>query len=231
MNGNLSLADFDIIPGTVVDSADPNKLCRVKCAAPGLCSTETMEKEALPWVYRFPMCGYQQYSRLLEGSKVWILHNVLNEFEYWYVPYSELNANTIAAIGNSEESEVLISRSFGSGDVQIYFNNDEGHVTKIGDNYDTITMKGDIINMSNGSSVKIVGKHVYQGIDEGEYEPAVLGDKLKKLFEDMSSDLDNLATVCRSSPYTTHLEAPLQKLKLDLDKNRVKILSQNCSLD
>ena len=55
--------DIEAIPGVVIDAEDPENLLRVKAAVPGIFDPGTMKKEALPWIYRFPMCGYQQYSK------------------------------------------------------------------------------------------------------------------------------------------------------------------------
>ena len=75
--------DIEAIPGVVVDAEDPENLLRVKAAAPGLFDPDTMEISALPWVYRFPMCGYQHYSKLLMGSRIWILRNTKNYYLHY----------------------------------------------------------------------------------------------------------------------------------------------------
>ena len=89
--------DLEVLPGIVINAEDPENLLRVKAAVPGLFDPSTMDVEALPWVYRFPMCGYQQYSKLMNGSKIWIIRNTTNCFEFWYIPFSNLNQNTIEA--------------------------------------------------------------------------------------------------------------------------------------
>lgn len=220
--------DIEAIPGVVVDAEDPENLLRVKAAAPGVFDPDTMEISALPWVYRFPMCGYQHYSKLLMGSRIWILRNTKNYYEFWYIPFSDLNENTLQAA--KSEADVLISRYTGEADAQLYYNKKEGFKTILGANYIQLDASGNTINMSNGVSSKIYGAHYFAGQDGGAYEPMVLGNKLIELFKQLSSDLDELASIAESSPYTSQLSPAIRNIKLNIDKNYPEITSQDCSL-
>src|SRR5574344_2112201 len=140
--------DIEAIPGVVIDAEDPENLLRVKAAVPGIFDPGTMKKEALPWIYRFPMCGYQQYSRMMTGSRIWVLRNTKNYYEFWYIPFSNLNSNTLKAA--KSEADVLISRYTGEADAQLYYNKEEGFKTILGDNYMQLDAEGNTINMSNG---------------------------------------------------------------------------------
>lgn len=220
--------DIEAIPGVVIDAEDPENLLRVKAAVPGIFDPGTMSKKALPWVYRFPMGGYQQYSKMMTGSRIWVLRNTKNYYEFWYIPFSNLNSNTLKAA--KSEADVLISRYTGEADAQLYYNKEEGFKTILGDNYIQLDSDGNTINMSNGYSSKIYGEHYYVGEDGGEYEPMVLGKKLTELFKQLSSDLDELASVAESSPYTSQLSMPIRKIKLNIDKSYPEITSKDCSL-
>ena len=220
--------DIEAIPGVVIDSEDPDNLLRVKAAVPGLFDPGTMKNEALPWIYRFPMCGYQQYSKLMTGTRIWVLRNTKNYYEFWYIPFSDLNDNTLRAA--KSEADVLISRYTGEADAQLYYNKEEGFKTILGANYMQIDPNGNTINMSNGYSSKVYGEHYYAGKDGGSYEPMVLGDKLVDLFKQLSSDLDALASAAESSPYTAQLSAPIRNIKLNIDNKYSEITSKDCSL-
>ena len=220
--------DIEAIPGVVIDAEDPENLLRVKAAVPGIFDPGTMSKKALPWVYRFPMGGYQQYSKMMTGSRIWVLRNTKNYYEFWYIPFSNLNSNTLKAA--KSEADVLISRYTGEADAQLYYNKEEGFKTILGANYIQLDSDGNTINMSNGYSSKIYGEHYYVGEDGGEYEPMVLGKKLTELFKQLSSDLDELASVAESSPYTSQLSMPIRKIKLNIDKSYPEITSKDCSL-
>ena len=74
----------------VIDVSDPKHIGRVKANAPALFNPETMSKEGLPWIYPFTMNGYQGFSKLTVGSKIWIfLVRPIDEF--WYIPMFELH--------------------------------------------------------------------------------------------------------------------------------------------
>lgn len=220
--------DIEAIPGVVIDAEDPENLLRVKAAVPGIFDPGTMKKEALPWVYRFPMCGYQQYSKMMSGSRIWVLRNTKNYYEFWYIPFSDLNANTLAAA--KSEADVLISRYTGAGNAQLYYNKEEGFKTILDESYIQLDTNGNVINMSNGYSSKVYGEHYYAGKDGGAYEPMVLGKKLTNLFKQISSGLDALASVAESSPYTSQLSVPIRKIKSNIDNNYQEITSKDCSL-
>ena len=220
--------DIEAIPGVVIDAEDPENLLRVKAAVPGVFDPGTMQKEALPWVYRFPMCGYQQYSKLVAGSRIWVLRNTKNYYEFWYIPFSDLNANTLAVA--KSEADVLISRYTGAGNAQLYYNKEEGFKTILDESYIQLDTNGNVINMSNGYSSKVYGEHYYAGKDGGAYEPMVLGKKLTNLFKQISSGLDALASVAESSPYTSQLSSPIRKIKSNIDNNYQEITSKDCSL-
>lgn len=220
--------DIEAIPGVVIDAEDPENLLRVKAAVPGIFDPGTMQKEALPWVYRFPMCGYQQYSKMMSGSRIWVLRNTKNYYEFWYIPFSDFNKNTLAAA--KSEADVLISRYTGAGNAQLYYNKEEGFKTILDENYIQLDTNGNVINMSNGYSSKVYGEHYYAGKDGGNYEPMVLGKKLTNLFKQISSGLDELASTAEASPYTSQLSAPIRNIKLNIDKNYQEITSKDCSL-
>ena len=123
----MKLQDFKIIPGTVIDVADPKFIGRVKADAPGLFNSEVMSKEGMPWIYPFVMQGYQRFSKLTNGSKIWIL---TNKYEFWYWPMFELNQDTRDIISAEEsdydEAEVLLSRNMGDNSVYIYYTPSKG---------------------------------------------------------------------------------------------------------
>ena len=220
--------DIEAIPGVVIDAEDPENLLRVKAAVPGVFDPGTMSKEALPWIYRFPMCGYQQYSKLMTGSRIWVLRNTKNYYEFWYIPFSDLNDNTLNAA--KSDGDVLVSRYFGESNAQLYYNIKEGFKTVLGENYMQLDASGNTVNMSNGYSSKVYGGHYYAGKDGGEYEPMVLGNKLAELFGQISSGLDELANVAESSPYTSQLSVPIRNIKLNIDTLYPEITSKDCSL-
>lgn len=228
----MKLKNVEMIPGVIISEEDPDKLGRVKVAAPGLFDPETMDIDALPWIYPLMQFGYQGYAKMKDGQKVWVINNKKSYDEYWYVPFFELNEDTIRAIDQNEESDVVISRTITEdASVQIYYNKTEGIVLRIGDNKIRIQQNGDIYNESNGSVIKIEGKHVYTGLADGEFEPMILGDKLYDLLKTLQQDLSKLQQVAATNIYTMNLSTPLQQMVQNLNNFKEKIKSSNCSLN
>ena len=224
----LDFNDLTIVPGVVVDNQDPENLQRVKATIPGVFDTATMEVEAMPWIYPLNMWGYQSFSLMLPGSKILVLKNEKNYYDYRYIPYYELNANTKSFIKG--ETDIIMSRSIGHGNAAIYFNVKDGIVAQIGDSKVTVLANGDVEMFSNGTSVKIEGGAVYCGTDNGEYEPMVMGKTLKETLGKLSSDIDDLAEVANGSPYTVHLNAPLLKMSQNLNSGIQDMLSESSNV-
>lgn len=224
----MLLKDLEIIPGVVIDANDPENLLRVKASVPGLFDTSTMDVKALPWIYRFPVGGHQQFSKLMTGSLIWVLKNKSNYFEFWYIPFPQFNKNTgdIAKV----DADVVVSRYIADGNAQLYYNGEDGFKTVLGENYIQLDSSGNAINMSNGVSSKIDGAHYYVGTDEGNYEPMVLGQQLVNLLSQLSSDLNLLEMAAAGFPSTSHLAPPIRTMKQNLDSQLFNILSKTCSL-
>ena len=78
------------------------------------------------------MKGYQGFSKLMTGSKVWVFKQKDNYKELWYIPMFELNQNTREIVSQYNEPEVLISRSAGDLSVLINYSDQEGIQLKVG---------------------------------------------------------------------------------------------------
>ena len=89
----MKLKECKVIPGVVIDVSDPKYIGRVKADSPGLFDSSVMNKEGMPWLYPLGMGGYQSFSKLRTGSKIWILTDE-DYHEFWYWPMFELNTDT-----------------------------------------------------------------------------------------------------------------------------------------
>ena len=203
----MRLKDFKIIPGVVIDVSDPKYIGRVKADSPGLFNSEVMSKEGLPWIYPFSMTGYQGFSKLRTGSKIWILTN--DEYhEFWYWPMFELNSDTRDIISANEsdyeESEVLLSRNNGDNGVYIYYSPSEGIVIQNTENtFIKIKSNNEIEIKAGKGNVLIKDNIVYLGNEDGEYTQAVLGNKLDELLSLLFSYLKTLHSGLLTNPYTS----------------------------
>lgn len=189
----MKLSDLDLYVGVVVDANDPKHLCRVKAVAPGLFDNSTMDINDMHWVHPFTAQGYQRVSKPMEGQKIWILNDKTNEYGYWYLPYPELNTNTTACV-QSDDTDVIVSRSGAGVGNQMYYNRDEGFVTRTStEGCQQLLPNGDIKNTSNGTVVSQEGGQVFVGEDKGAAHQMVLGDKLQELLGNLAKDLSNLS--------------------------------------
>ncbi len=106
----MKLSECEILPGEIIEVEDPKHIGRVKASVPTWFDSSVMDKEALPWIYPFGMCGYQRFSKMEKGRKIWVLHNHENDLEYWYWPMFEEIDITKPIIDKYDSTEVLLGR-------------------------------------------------------------------------------------------------------------------------
>ena len=217
----MKLADVEMIPGVVVDDEDPKFLGRLKISAPGEFDVDSMDINDMFWVYPFPVGGYQSFSHMLKGSKVWLIKNTKNYYEYWYLPYFEMNANTFNLVNSNKkyDADVIVSRSDGSNNIQMYYNPEDGFNQKIG--FASINIMPDgTISITTGGAAPSAGtfhtnsKNNEIGYDGGEYprQFAVMGENLHKLLDELNGKFKTLATTAAPCPYTSHLAKTLNEI-------------------
>ena len=217
----MKLADVEMIPGVVVDDEDPKFLGRLKISAPGEFEVDSMDINDMFWVYPFPVGGYQSFSHMLKGSKVWLIKNTKNYYEYWYLPYFEMNANTFNLVNSKKkyDADVLVSRSDGSNNIKMYYNPEDGINQKIG--FASINIMPDgTISITTGGAAPSAGtfhtnsKNNEIGYDGGEYprQFAVMGENLHKLLDELNGKFKTLATTAAPCPYTSHLAKTLNEI-------------------
>lgn len=229
----MKLSDYEFFPGSIIDVADPKYLGRVKANVPTLFDP-SMNKDGLPWIYPFTMSGYQRFSKMTEGSKIWVLKNNTNYNEFWYIPMFELNQDTrdlVNSDDNYENGEVLLSRNMGSMSVYIYYNDNDGIVIKYGDNnFIKINPDSEVILQAGSGRVKISDNHVYTG-DGEEGEPAVMGEQLKDILSQLATDLRTLGTTATPNPYTTALGSPFMTAGNNISSKLGSLLASNTNVD
>ena len=164
----MKLDDIKILPGAVVEINDPKHIGRVKAASPGLFDESVMSKESFPWIYPINISGYQRFSTLRVGSKIWIIV-VGNDFrEFWYLPMFELTGDTKEIISKNEDdykdSEVILSRNNGSMGVYIYYTPSEGIMIKNSDNtIINLNKDNEIVIKSGNGEVYVKDNKVFLG--------------------------------------------------------------------
>ena len=221
----MKLSECEVLPGVVIDVEDPKHIGRVKAMVPTWFDSDVMEKDALPWIWPCGMGGYQRFSKLENGRKIWVLHNKENDLEYWYWPMFEEIEQSKPIIDQYDSTELLLCRGGGeSGNIYIYYNDAEGIVAKIGDTKINITTNKEIYITDSKSTIKIVGGIITIGKEGDAGEPAVLGDKLKTALTNLVGNIHNLASTF-TNPYVQASQQPCMKMGDDLSNDVKEILS------
>ena len=237
----MKLGDINILPGAVVDIEDPKFIGRVKAAAPGLFDESVMSKDSFPWIYPVNIPGYQRFSTLREGSKIWILVVGDDCREFWYLPMFELTGDTRDIISSEEDdykdAEVLLSRNNGNMAVYIYYVPSKGIMIQNSENtFINLTKDNKIIIKSDDGEFLIKDSTIYIGNGSGDFsnaEPAVLGDKLQKVINAITNYISILQTTMQSAynpPMVAAATAP-KFAELENISSSINYLSDNVNLN
>jgi len=220
----MDLSQCIVLPGIVIDVEDPKHIGRVKAMVPTIFDSDYMNKEAMPWIYPFGMCGYQRFSKLENGRKIWVLYNKENEEEYWYWPMFEQTEETKEITQGYDATEVLLSRTAGEdGNIFIYYNNADGIVMKIGETKINITSNNEIHITDAKSSIKIVGGIITIGKEGDDGEKAIMGEKLQSALNTLAGNLKNIGSRAAG-------QQPVSVIS-DLLLEAGNLLAKNCSSD
>lgn len=217
----MDLKDCKILPGVVIDVEDPKYIGRVKADAPGLFNSEVMNKDGLPWIYPLIMNGYQRFSKLMNGSKIWILTD-MNYTEFWYWPMFELNDDSKDIISKDEsdyeQSEILLSRNMGDNSVYIYYSPSQGIMLKNSENtFINIKSNNEIELTAGEGHVIIKNDKVYLGKGKNE-QPAVNYKKLTELLQQLNQGFLQLQSGAMN-PYCSTLSAGISTCLQALSKD------------
>lgn len=214
----MTLGDFEILPGVVIDNNDPLNQYRVKACSPGLFDTSSMDIEDMFWINPFMMFGQQAMSKLEINSKIWILHNVNNYFEYWYIPMFEINSNNPGVADSN--SDIMMSRSISGTKVQMYYSPNSGYTLVIGDNRLQLSAEGDFTVLANGSIIN-ANKNGVSLVKNGAEKvySAVKGESLSELLNKFCEDMQTVVVSLSSTPFTAPAALQLQVAINNLQSN------------
>lgn len=203
----MRLRNVEMIPGVIINSNDDKGLGRVKCSVPGLFDPSVMPEETLPWIYPLTMTGYQSFSKMMKGSKVWVIKNYETYNEYWYIPFADFGKKTKDVLTKyyGNDVEVLMMRDSGSNNIYITYDNSNGYKINIGDDsYININEKE--ININNGNAaINVTGETVNIGNKNSDYYFTVKGDNLVTILTNLCNNFKKLQQLAQTNPYTVGL--------------------------
>ena len=199
----MKFSDTELLPGVVVSVDDPKMLGRIKVNVPTLFNSESMSIDGLPWVYPLTMIGYQGFSKLMTGSKVWVFKQKDNYKELWYIPMFELNQNTREIVS--------------------YYTDQEGIQLKVGETFINIKPDSSIMIKAGNGQIDVKNGKVFLGNGEAT-ESAVLGNTLQKLLSQLASDIKNLGIAAGETQFTNHLVTPINTMYTNLNNAQKNIL-------
>ena len=209
----MEFSKLECIQGVIVDVKDPEYLGRIKAVVPGKFDTASMNKDALPWIYPFCMCGYQTFSKMVEGAKIWLLQNKDTHNEYYYLPYFEpikMVENYLHQFYN-DSPEILFARNNGNSSAMLTYDNINGLMVTINDKtcY-KFSPNGNIIISTTNSNNEKVGQSVidgkcFSGNDTQEYQPIILGNNLAEILYKLKDQFKQIALECGAGTETKSL--------------------------
>lgn len=226
----MKLEDYELLPGIIIDADDPERRGRVKASVPTWFDLNIMSQDAMPWIYPFTMSGYQTFTKLENGRKIWVLHNNKNYDEYWYLPMFELNEDTRNLVNEYDDTEVLISRLTGdSGNVYVYYNDHDGIMLSVGDTKVNVKTNQEIEITNSKASLKINGDQVHIGNDDGE-EYLPMGKKLKDLLTKLAGNLITVGTAISSIPFVSPVGANFVNMGNEIQQQCTELLSKTVKI-
>lgn len=191
-----------MVPGIIIDVDDPLKIGRIKCAAPGLFDTNTMDEDVLPWIMPIQMNKYQMFSKPEKNRKVWILDNKDNPNEYWYLPMFDMTNITDSLVKEKYDNdiEVIMSRPTPSNSAQISYDNQDGIIVHYDDWKWNMTPDGNITCHGNDSDIDMKSGVVTIGKNsQGDYKYVTMAEPLESLFGKMASLFSELVNASNGS--------------------------------
>lgn len=228
----MKLINVEMIPGVVINSNDDKGLGRVKCSVPGLFDPSVMPEDTLPWVYPLTMTGYQSFSKMMKGSKVWVIQNYSTYNEYWYIPFADFGQKTKDVLSQyyGNDVEVLMMRQSGSSTVSITYDNVNGYQLNIGDSSYLHLNEKSIELKNQNTALQMNGETVKIGNTSQEYHNSVNGDKLNEILTKLCDDFKNLQQLAQRNPYTTGLCSGFAQCANELS-NLDDILAKNTKIN
>lgn len=228
----MTLDQYDLLPGVVQSTSDPEYKGRIKCIIPGIFETGT-STDNLPWVFPLGMSRYQSFSKMMKGSKVWVLRNRDNKFEYWYLPMFDYHSDVTKSYVSENydnDPEVIICRDSGGKVGMLTYDDTNGFKERLNEDYIHLAPDNKIELKASDAKIIMEGSKITIGQDGDTYEPAVLGNTLVDILNDLQGAMGELKSACAADQHTMPLQTGFQKCLSILSRANT-ILCTNTSIN
>lgn len=202
----------------------------IKVEAPGIFSAE--DQENLPTVMPFFGLHANSYSEPKIQDEVWLLNLEDNPLQlFWFRKDDRTEHNQ--AIEEEVNVEVLCNRESGAGYATIYFSDGTGWMIRKDSSCVNIRADGSIVLNANipHRVIDICNGSISLGTEGGSEEPAVLGNSLKEVLEQIQVCLETIRQASSTSIYTQPIAIALGSMPTQIKNQIPKIISQNVTLD
>ena len=155
------------------------------------------------------MMGNSSYASYEKGSKVWVIRNKKRQDENWFIPMYELQSLSQQYVNENSDKkpEVISMRTNGGGNSSMTYDHGNGYnISTSGSGGSTgvnVGTNGKTTVSAGTSAVKVENSGVTLGASSGDGEPAVLGNQLKDLLNDILNALSEFCNILqKSDPYS-----------------------------
>lgn len=230
----MDLVDFELIPSVVDTVDDPDHLGRVKCTIPGVTNNKTIRQELMPWVMPLHMNKYQSFSKMLPGTKVWVLSDKKDNKNLWYFPYFE-EINTLKGyldeVYDNQNVDVLIARNLGGGQVLCTYDDTNGIRFIFKETLFQMKPNGDIL-INNGSVRESIENNIVNlGYKSGNGQQAVKGNILYEILSNLSTHLMQCGALLSDLPFVSPAGTQMINAAQDISPDKLnKFLSDKVKI-
>lgn len=230
----MKLSEGIIRPGTVRQVLENGV---IKVSAPGLFSDEDTP-DSLPPVYRFASGGTNSSTSVEVLDEVWVLSFNDNPTQlYWIRKDNDImsdHANkslqeTSEEIRPGKNAEILFNKIDQGSQGSIHYSAESGMVIKKDDCIIQLDKSGNIkiYNDAPGKIIEINNNKILIGGNETNTQPAVLGNNLQLVINDITEAIATVQGAAMKSPYTMQIALALAPLVAKLQMESNGILSNN----
>lgn len=226
----MKLSDAEIRPGFVTQIVDSQGT--IKAAVVGLFDED--DQDLVPPITPFGTFSRGTFSAPEIGDPIWVLYFKNNPQFLRYIRQCNLNEDLNDILKkDSKNCEVLMRRDKGLDHAQLYFNDEDGWI--IQSNLSTIRICGDdSIQMSLGEpnrTIEINSAGISIGSPGSSKEPAVLGDSLTDVMNELVLMIKMVKQAASASPYTKAIATAIESKLPSIEGKIPLICSNNITID